>query len=212
MPSSQFQNLPTEKQHQILEASLREFADKGYDLASTNHIVEQAGISKGVLFKYFDDKTSLFLSVCEAAFKDIAEAIQPVPCEDLFEFLKNVTLQKIQFSKERPLTYRLLLRIAKEPKHPMHAKVMDFATVASREYMSQLAALLPKERLREGLTWEHVLAVVTWISNGLLEKYIARMPDTLDEHAEEAFEPIVEDLDLYFSIIKDGIYKEDGQP
>jgi hypothetical protein len=51
VPSQQFFNLPKEKQQQIVQASLREFAEHGYDLASTNRIVEEAKISKGVVFR-----------------------------------------------------------------------------------------------------------------------------------------------------------------
>lgn len=210
MPSSQFHHIAQEKQRQILLESLREFAEKGYDLASTNRIVEQAGISKGVLFKYFNDKASLFTYVCQVAFEEVAEQIPPVACEDLFVFLKTAALQKIRFSQEHPLTYRLLLRIAKEPNHPVYASVMSIAATASQEYMRRLSSLLPKDRLRDGVTWEHVLSLVTWVSNGLLDSYIARLPDTLDDDGHEAFAPILQDLDVYYRIIQEGTYREGG--
>ena len=45
-----FENLPEDKKKRIIEASIEEFAKKGYEKASTNNIVKTAGISKGILF------------------------------------------------------------------------------------------------------------------------------------------------------------------
>ena len=60
---SKFLNLKPEKQEKILEAAIREFADKGFEKASTNEIIKEAGISKGILFHYFQNKKNLFLFV-----------------------------------------------------------------------------------------------------------------------------------------------------
>jgi AcrR family transcriptional regulator len=56
MPIEDFLRLSETKQNEIMHAALREFSRFGYDLASTNRIVAEAGISKGVLFKYFSNK------------------------------------------------------------------------------------------------------------------------------------------------------------
>lgn len=45
-----FINLEAEKRERIINAALKEFAQKGYDKASTNEIIKEAGISKGSLF------------------------------------------------------------------------------------------------------------------------------------------------------------------
>ena len=61
--TSKFLNLHKEKQQRILNAALNEFANKGFDRASTNEIVKSAGISKGLLFHYFNNKKD-FSSFC----------------------------------------------------------------------------------------------------------------------------------------------------
>ncbi|HAG42911.1 MAG TPA: TetR family transcriptional regulator, partial [Clostridium sp.] len=58
---SKFLNLDMEKQDRILNAAMKEFAQKGFEKASTNEIVKEADISKGLLFHYFKDKKNLFL-------------------------------------------------------------------------------------------------------------------------------------------------------
>ena len=46
----------------ILETGIREFAAQGMDRANINIIAKKAGISVGVLYKYFKDKEAFFLA------------------------------------------------------------------------------------------------------------------------------------------------------
>ncbi len=55
--SEKLKSLTLDKQERIINASLAEFARNGYERASTNEIVKEAGISKGSLFVYFNNKT-----------------------------------------------------------------------------------------------------------------------------------------------------------
>jgi Transcriptional regulator len=55
-----FEKLDEEKRLNILRSALSVFADKGYQDASTNKIVEGADISKGTLFYYFKNKEGLY--------------------------------------------------------------------------------------------------------------------------------------------------------
>lgn len=63
MPRPRFEKLPREKRKLILDAAAREFAEKGFAGASLNRIIEDAGISKGAMYYYFDDKEDLFHTV-----------------------------------------------------------------------------------------------------------------------------------------------------
>ena len=50
-----------EKRERIINAAINEFTKKGYRNASTNEIVKEAGISKGLIFHYFKNKKQLYL-------------------------------------------------------------------------------------------------------------------------------------------------------
>ena len=62
-----FEKIPLEEQQRILEICLAEFAAKGYERASTNAIVNMAGIPKGTLFYYFGSKKDLYLYLIDHA-------------------------------------------------------------------------------------------------------------------------------------------------
>lgn len=56
MPSEAFFKLDEEKRKKILCAIKEEFEESGFDKASVNKIVENAGISKGSFWFYFENK------------------------------------------------------------------------------------------------------------------------------------------------------------
>ncbi len=58
--NEKFFDLKKEKQDRMINASLRLFAENGYKHCSTDDIVREAGISKGLLFHYFGSKIGLY--------------------------------------------------------------------------------------------------------------------------------------------------------
>lgn len=63
MPRPRFDKLPPDRKQRILLSAAQAFASHGFEKASLNSIVEAAGISKGSVYYYFDDKTDLFATV-----------------------------------------------------------------------------------------------------------------------------------------------------
>ncbi len=58
--NSKFFDLKKEKQDRMINASLKIFALQGYRHASTDDIVKEAAISKGLLFHYFGSKLGVY--------------------------------------------------------------------------------------------------------------------------------------------------------
>ncbi|QPM89170.1 TetR/AcrR family transcriptional regulator [Pseudooceanicola algae] len=54
-----------QKRRQILDGAWRIFVDQGFDAASMNNICKAAGVSKGTLYVYFDNKEDLFVALVE---------------------------------------------------------------------------------------------------------------------------------------------------
>ncbi|HWQ79556.1 MAG TPA: TetR/AcrR family transcriptional regulator [Anaerovoracaceae bacterium] len=66
--------LTEEKMAEILETGIAEFAEKGMDRANINVIAKKAGISVGVLYKYYADKEAFFLA-CLRKSLDVLESV-----------------------------------------------------------------------------------------------------------------------------------------
>ncbi len=100
MATSRFQNLDPDKQEQILEAAVEEFAEKGFEGASINRIIELAGISKGSMYYYFEDKADLY----DTALRDATERllamaggfdIDQIQSDTFWEYLKGYTERSV---------------------------------------------------------------------------------------------------------------------
>lgn len=111
MPKQTFFNLPEEKRKKIIHLALEEFASHPYGRASLSNIVARAGIAKGSMYQYFDDKEDLFTYLFDLAGKEKMAYIQREvdPAADFFKFLEQSIFAGIRFSLENP---RLSLVVA----------------------------------------------------------------------------------------------------
>jgi AcrR family transcriptional regulator len=67
MPYQRFNKLPVEKRTKLLDIAAQEFAKYGFEDASVNRILDQAHMSKGAAYYYFEDKVDLFCTVIQYA-------------------------------------------------------------------------------------------------------------------------------------------------
>ena len=78
MPRPRFLNLAPEERSRLLEIATKHFARHGFEAASLNEILAEAGISKGAYYYYFDDKDDLFATTLETALDELFARL-PVP-------------------------------------------------------------------------------------------------------------------------------------
>ncbi|WP_289151933.1 TetR/AcrR family transcriptional regulator [uncultured Salipiger sp.] len=88
-----------EKRRQILDGAWRVFVDQGFDAASMNSICKAAGVSKGTLYVYFENKEDLFVALVEdkrkAFFQGIFERLADAGTieERLFAYASGLATQ-----------------------------------------------------------------------------------------------------------------------
>jgi AcrR family transcriptional regulator len=70
LPAARWQRRSRERPGEICSAALEVFAEKGFAAAKLDEIARRAGVSKGTLYLYFNDKAELFRAV-------VREAIAP---------------------------------------------------------------------------------------------------------------------------------------
>src|SRR5437867_2458811 len=77
MPRSTWANLDAQRRDRVLQAAMAEFGRHGYSGGSLNVIAREAGVAKGSLFQYFDDKFDFFAHVAEYTSLRVYEAMLP---------------------------------------------------------------------------------------------------------------------------------------
>lgn len=213
MALSHFLKLNPEKQDVIIQAALDEFIEYGYDLASTNRIVERAGIAKGTLFKYFSSKEELFIYL----FDKFADKVKPaiylredeVP-EGLFEALKVMTMRKATLRYRYPKEYALVIQILKYANNPVYRKILDKYTDESMQYYQGLAQKVDISNLRPGVSREEAFRLVGWTLRGM-EEYILEHASGM-EYTEEYEKSLFADFDRMCELLKYGLYNPQPQP
>ena len=91
--NSKFFDLKKEKQDRIINAALKIFALQGYRHGSTDDIVREAAISKGLLFHYFGSKLGVYRFVYDYSVRfmnlELRSTVSPKETE-LFAVMKQV--------------------------------------------------------------------------------------------------------------------------
>lgn len=131
MPTKTFVGLSKDKQEKIFFAAIKEFAKKGYSLASTNCICREAGISKGSMFQYFETKENLFFFVIRKALAEIIYVYKrnyqlAVDKMSLKEIFIESCMQLIEFYEKYPYHYKLYLRTNYEIDAPNYKEIRRY--------------------------------------------------------------------------------------
>jgi AcrR family transcriptional regulator len=101
----QFHEIREEKRNLIMHVALQHFANEGYFKTSINHIAKHAGISKGLMYNYFESKEALLIEIINRSIGEISHYFDPDKdgylSEDKFELfirkLFSILREKISF-------------------------------------------------------------------------------------------------------------------
>jgi TetR/AcrR family transcriptional regulator len=162
---SKFLSLDSEKQDRIINAAIKEFAQKGYDSASTNEIVKEAGISKGLLFHYFQSKKQLFFFLFDYCYNLVAD-----------EFYKKVDLSERDFFKR--IRQSVHIKMDLQTKYPdiltfiQEAFIQDSAEIKEEfdKKKQELNAVnagiiydgIDLSKFREDVDAQKILKIISW--------------------------------------------------
>ncbi|WP_375475810.1 TetR/AcrR family transcriptional regulator [uncultured Jatrophihabitans sp.] len=108
MPRPTWDNLAPDRRRRVLDAAMAEFGRHGYSGGSLNVIAREAGVAKGSLFQYFDDKSDFFAHVAEEASLRIYAHMQPYlqapgDGESLVDHVAGLVDVWIAYMAEHPL-------------------------------------------------------------------------------------------------------------
>ena len=106
--------LTEEKLAEVLRAGISEFAEHGFYHASMSVIAGRAGISVGVLYKYYADKEKFFLACLKKCMGDLDQALMEVvgPEDHLMVYAERLIRGLQRHAREQQDCIRLYNRLA----------------------------------------------------------------------------------------------------
>ncbi len=101
--------LTEEKIKEILEAGIKEFAAHGLKASSMNSIAKRAGISVGVLYKYYEDKNDFFQACLKRSLSVLEDLIADLKVEEdnPLKYAEALIDAVLRFSNENPEYMRM---------------------------------------------------------------------------------------------------------
>ena len=158
-----------EKRQELISAAAIEFSKKGYESASLNNILKEAGISKGTFYYHFKNKEDLYMYIIRIFINEkkkfLEENIKPEEFnKDIFELLGVFTKAGMKFANSNPHISNFSQSLIKEQNRKMYNKVLkDFGHEAD-DYMENLIeGAYAKGELREDLPKDFVKRLVAYL-------------------------------------------------
>ena len=97
-----YKKLDDEILNNILESGIDEFVDRGFSGANMRGIAQRAGVSVGVIYKYFSDKDSFFRACLDHSLQlldnVLAEAIKEE--DDIDSCIRNIVYALVRHSEQ----------------------------------------------------------------------------------------------------------------
>jgi AcrR family transcriptional regulator len=197
-------NIDEKKKIKIINSAMEEFSKNSYDKASTNRIVEKAGISKGSLFNYFESKKKLYEYLKEFSIVEIAEEIvENVNWEesDLFKRIKEIALIKLEIFRKYPYIIGFTKRINAGKSIEELKKIYEeyVPNIYEKIYIKNIDFTL----FREDVGIEEVMNIFIWTFEKLGENYLNQIKFGEKVDMEE----MSDEVDRYVDVLKKGFYK-----
>jgi TetR/AcrR family transcriptional regulator len=206
-----YEKLPTEKKQKIMLVCLEEFADKGYEGASTNDIVNKAGISKGILFHYFGNKKNLYLYVLDMTLDRVIDKFKTAysaATTDLFERISLSGLIKLRLSLEEPLVYKLIFGTFINTPKTLADEIQNRLKKLYDMGMPMLLDGLDLSKIRGGIDPNRAIEIVLLFMEGFQAKYIETYKSMQPEQALKLIDKLSQESKAYMDILKKAVYHE----
>ena len=204
-----FFNLNPEKQDRILNSALREFAQKGYKTASTNEIVKEAEISKGLLFHYFNNKKELFLFLYNhfmgIAMEEIHAKVDWTE-KDIFTRYRQITILKFELFNKYPEMFNFIKSVYKEDSPDVKKEIEQKNKELLKNGYKDLFGDIDLSKFKEGLEVEKTLNIIFWSMEGFA--YRQQDKALLVELDQKYLEDVLKEMDAYCEILRKAFYKE----
>ncbi|MGA8943047.1 MAG: TetR/AcrR family transcriptional regulator, partial [Thermoactinomyces sp.] len=188
----------------------------GYDQASTNRIIREASISKGLLFHYFGSKKQLFLATFDYCVNQYTNEINRLlpPSTDLpTDFFERILFRveaKFRYFLQHPTMYSFLLTAYDEllKKFPDEAeKRLNFLEKIALSFMIDG---IDRSKFRPGLDIEKVVSFIFLSLNAFTQRWIRQVSEQ-PEKGIDRWEAVLTEYKMMLDILKHGVYRNSGE-
>lgn len=197
--NGKFFDLKKEKQDRMINAALKVFALHGYRHASTDDIVREAAISKGLLFHYFGSKLGVYSFIYDYSVRYMTLELSTTvdrKATDMFTLMKQVECARMHAMRGYPYMQQFLNRSMAEDVSEALLAIEDKRNILTDAY-DAIISQMNFEELPPEVDGEKLRKMLDFTIKGLMTE---RFQDASFQ-PEMLYEEIVDYLDMMKKIV-----------
>ena len=157
-------------QSRLLGSALRLFAEKGYDGTSIREIIEGAGVTRPVLYYYFENKEALFRHLVESQFERLTARIDAITasysrCRDRLLALMKSDFEEAEVAPEIVCLVLQAFFVPQGKGHGIDTTALAYGRI--RSIAGVMGAGMASGELAPGDPWSMALAFA-----GVMDMYV----------------------------------------
>jgi AcrR family transcriptional regulator len=205
---SKFLSLEPERRNAILNAALREFANKGFDDASTNVIAKESGISKPLMFHYVNNKKDFFLFLYDYCLdilnREYFDQID-VHEKDIFERLRQTCLLKIEVMQKYPWIFDFVRVAVFTDSEAVRDELEKRRKMVENSSFERFYSDIDTSHFRSGLDVNKAKQLIFWAVSGYAGQILEQFKSS--SVTEFDFEKIRTEFDSYLNELRRTYYE-----
>ncbi|MCL2016601.1 MAG: TetR/AcrR family transcriptional regulator [Defluviitaleaceae bacterium] len=202
-----FLQIPEEpKRDKILNAAMKEFR-YGYKKASTDTIVRDAGISKGLLFFYFGTKQGLYeflLNYTTNLMRSDYFEMLNLAHRDILEGFWQMSLLKRDICYRYPYIYDFIKSANIHKDDIPAAEIAQNLATQQTAVLAELYAACDTSLFRADIDPQKTFNLIYWAVDAFFDDIDSR----IDDWSNENYETFLKELREYLDICKRCFYKD----
>jgi AcrR family transcriptional regulator len=206
MPKQTFFNLPEEKKERLIETAIEEFSKQSFKDASITKIAENAGVSKGSLYQYFDDKKDLYKYILDIAGDKKKEYLiswmHQLQHLDFIEIIRELYIKGIEFAFDNPKLAGIANNFMKEKDVKFKEEILGVGIERSNQFFEELIENAKKKgEVNREIDTKVGAYIITNLSTSIVD-YMLNDMEYVDilKHREV----LLDNVDKMLFIIKNG--------
>jgi TetR/AcrR family transcriptional regulator, repressor for uid operon len=168
-----------DRRTQILEAALVCFAKRGFHQTSMHDISAEAGISVGLIYRYFENKEAVISAMADRHKKEIHEMVERArQAPTLFEALEILFTAHCSEESPKLISAFVVDLYAEASRNPQVADLVRDVLQTAMDGVTDLIARSPEaEKAAHGLAPHELSELIFAVARGMLMRDVLQPPE-----------------------------------
>ncbi|MTK13409.1 MAG: TetR/AcrR family transcriptional regulator [Clostridiaceae bacterium] len=196
------------KRNTLLTVAMRKFAKNGYKKTTTDEIISEAEISKGLLFHYFGTKKDLYTFLFEYASTTIMQdfyAQIDMKERDVLKRLRKMFLLKLELTNKYPAIFDFVSSAYFEKDPIVSEKINKYSTEMFFDAQKEILKDIDLSLFKENNDIQKVIDIIIYTLRGYSEAQASQ--GKLIEDYNKEHERYIREIDEYITVLRTAFYK-----